>query len=100
MTLMNGYTMTTTFPEDFTIADMFGADAVKDTFKRAFNEWKTNYVYLTELTITLNLKLWEHYEAGNEELATVYNDLWKKADGYACNNLTGEEAAFFFRVTD
>ncbi len=57
MTLPNGYEMQTTFPMDFSIADTFGANAVKDTFKRAFNEWKSNYVYLTELVITLNLKI-------------------------------------------
>ena len=33
----------TTFKNDFTIADKFGASAVKDTFNRAFNEWKNNY---------------------------------------------------------
>ena len=99
MRLPNGYEMTTTFWEDFTIADHFGASAVKDTFKRAFNEWKSNYVYLTELVIVLNHKTWQHYET-DESLALVYQDLWEKADNYACEHLTGEEASFFFRITD
>ena len=99
MRLPNGYEMTTTFWEDFSIADIFGADAVKDTFERAFNEWKGNYVYLTELVIVLNHKIWQHYEKW-ESLARVYQDLWEKADGYACDNLKGEELSFFFRITD
>lgn len=99
MTLMNGYTLTTTFWDDFSIADRFGTEAVKDTFKRAFAEWKNDYVYLTELVVVLNLKIWLWYEI-NESLARVYNDLWEKADEYACNHLKGEEASFFFRVTD
>lgn len=99
MRLPNGYELTTTFWEDFSIADLFGAHAVKDTFKRAFNEWKDNYVYLTELVIVLNHKTWQHYET-NESLALVYQDLWEKADNYACEHLKGDEASFFFRITD
>ena len=99
MTLPNGYEMTTTFWEDFSIADRFGVGAVMDTFKRAFNEWKGNYVYLTELVIVLNHKIWQHYET-RESLARAYQDLWEKADEYACENLKGEELSFFYRITD
>lgn len=45
----NGYELQTTFWEDFSIADRFGLSAIQDTFKRAFEEWKNNYKYLTEL---------------------------------------------------
>lgn len=99
MTLPNGYTMTTTFGTDFTIADKFGIKAVKDTFKRAFNEWKDNYVYLTELVIVLNHKIWEWYQK-DEQLALTYQELWEKADTYACDNLTGKELEFFYVTTD
>ena len=99
MRLPNGYEMTTTFWEDFSIADYFGVGAVIDTFKRAFNEWKGNYVYLTELVIVLNHKIWQHYET-RESLARAYQDLWEKADEYACENLKGEELSFFYRITD
>ena len=99
MTLPNGYTMTTTFFEDFSIADAFGISAIKDTYKRAFNSWKDDAVYLTELVIALNLKIWQWYEK-NEQVARVYNDLWEKADEYACENLKGEDLAFFYRTTD
>ncbi len=101
MTLPNGYEMQTTFPMDFSIADAFGANAVKDTFKRAFNEWKSNYVYLTELVITLNLKIWQHYQKnGSCELSRLYNELWEEADNYACENLKGKELDFFYKITD
>lgn len=33
----------TTFWSDFSIADAFGVNAVKDTYKRAFKEWKDDY---------------------------------------------------------
>lgn len=99
MTLPNGYTMTTTFFDDFSIADRFGIGAIKDTFNRSFKHWKKNPVYLTELVIALNLKIWQWYEK-NETVAKVYNDLWEKADAYACENLKGDDLAFFYRTTD
>lgn len=99
MTLPNGYEMTTTFWDDFTIADMFGIEAIRDTYKRAFNERKDDYVYLTELVIVLNHKIWQHWER-RSPYAEIYNDLWIEADGYACDNLTGEAYDFYLRVTD
>ena len=38
-----GYRPFTTFFEDFSIADNFGVDAIKDTYNRAFNEWKHDH---------------------------------------------------------
>lgn len=46
-----GYKPITTFWEDFSIADKFGNEAVNDTLKRAFTEWKGNYAYLTEMVM-------------------------------------------------
>lgn len=57
-----GYECKTTFWMDFSIADRFGIAAVKDTFKRAFKEWRTNVVYLTELVLVLNHKMWQPTE--------------------------------------
>ena len=94
-----GYECFTTFFEDFTIAEKFGLNAVKDTFNRAFKEWKSNYKYLTELTMVLNWKIWQHYEK-NEKLAELYNRLWEKADTYAGENLKGEELYYFCNTTD
>jgi hypothetical protein len=99
MTLPNGYEMQTTFWQDFSIADVFGVNAIKDTFNRAFNEWKKNYVYLTELVIVLNWKIYDWYEK-NEHIASIYNALWEKADAYAMDNLSGEELDFFIKITD
>jgi hypothetical protein len=35
-----GYNVFTTFWDDFSIADRFGVKGIKDTYKRAFEEWK------------------------------------------------------------
>ena len=89
-----------TFWMDFTIADAFGVNAIKDTFNRAFNEWKDDYKMLTALVIVLNHKLWQHYEVNNNELTSVYNELWEKADQYACDTLKDEALEYFLEVTD
>lgn len=94
-----GYKPITTFYTDFSIADAYGVDAIKDTYQRAMDAWKTNYKFLTELVMALNWKIWEHYET-NERYAKVYNDLWEQADAYACDNLKGEELNYFYRTTD
>lgn len=91
----------TTFWDDFTIAEAFGIPAVKDTFVRAFKEWKNNPKYLTELVLVLNWKIWA-WDRVKEGYAfsMVYNALWEKADEYAVKNLKGEDANYFFRMTD
>lgn len=40
-----GYEEKTSFWKDFEIANNFGMEAVKDTFERAFNEWRDDYIY-------------------------------------------------------
>lgn len=40
-----GYNLMTTFWEDFSIADKYGVSGVKDTYRRAFSEWKDDYKF-------------------------------------------------------
>ncbi len=94
-----GYKPISTIYEDFSIADGFGVEAVKETFNRVFNEWKNDYKYLTELVMALNWKIAEHYNV-DMDLARLYDELWRKADSYACNNLKGEELDYFYSTTD
>ena len=89
----------TTFYQDFSIAEKFGYDAIKDTYERAFDEWKGNYKYLTELVIVLNHKVWDWF-GKNLRTARLYEDLFKKASIYAEENLKGEELVYYYRETD
>lgn len=96
---MTGYVPKTTIWQDFCIAECFGGKAVKDTFRRIFNEWKSNVVYLTELVMVLNWKIWEWYECDGA-VADIYNKLYEKADQYAIENLKGDELQYFLRTVD
>ena len=96
---LSGYKTKTTFYLDFTIADVFEVGAVIDTFNTAFTEYKKNLVYLTELSMVLNHKIWEHYQ-DNRTLAEVYNMLWQKVDSYCLDNLKGEDLRYYLQITD
>lgn len=99
ITELNGYVPMTTFWQDFSIAESFGADAVRDTFNRAFEEWKHDYKYGTELSLVLNHKIWQWY-GKDDELALVYNELWAKIDDYAYDNYDEGTFGYYWKWTD
>lgn len=93
-----GYTPKTTFWQDFSIADHFGCSAIQDTYNRAFNEWKSDYIYLTELAMVLNHKSWEHQDDANK--CELYADLFYKTQDYAFDNLKDDELSYYLSTTD
>lgn len=99
ITEFTGYEPKTTFWQDFSIADAFGLKAVKDTFNRAFKEWRDDVVYLTELAMVLNHKGWYWYER-NEGMARLYFKLWEDVGEWASENMKGEDAKYYYRTLD
>lgn len=97
--LPDNYEFKTTFWSDFTIADKFGLSAIEDTYNRAFNEWKDNIVYITELSLVLNWKIWSWYNVDDDK-AKLYDELWRKVDDWCGDNLEGEDAEYYFEMTD
>lgn len=96
---LNGYETFTTFWQDFAIAELFGVDAIRDTFQRAFEEWKHDYKYLTELVMVLNHKCWQFYQ-NVDAYSNLYAELYYQASGYALENLKDEELTYYWRTTD
>lgn len=96
---INGYETITSFYLDFNVADRLGSAAIRDTFNHAFDKWKHDYKYLTELAMVLNWKMCEHYE-NNELFTEIYGNLWAIVDSYACENLKGAELKYYLRTTD
>lgn len=97
---VNGYDCVTTFWSDFSIADHFGPAAVEDTYRRAFNEWKENTVYLTELVMVLNWKAWQHDGLGKRLYAKLYSELYYEADDWAHENLKGDDLSYYYKTAD
>lgn len=96
---LTGYKPITSFYMDFSIADRFGINAIKDTFNRAFEAWHNNYKYLTELVMALNWKCWEHYDHDDQK-SVLYRELYERTNTFALDNLEGKELSYFIRTTD
>lgn len=96
---MFDYETKTTFWDDFSIAEVFGKDAILETYARAFEEWKADFIYLTELVMVLNWKSWAWADS-SEVYSQLYADLYYKADDYACKHLKGAELSYYYTTTD
>lgn len=95
---MTGYKPITTFYQDFSIADKFGIGAIKDTYNRAFKEWKNDYKYLTELAMVMSWKSFEHQD--NLDYCKIYSNLYYETDNYALNTLKGDEQVYYIKTID
>lgn len=96
---MIDYELKTSFWTDFSIAEKFGLEAVMDTYERAFKEWKTNTVYVTELTMVLNWKLFQWYKK-DKDMYYLYTNLYYETDDWCCRNLKGADLAYYYKTTD
>lgn len=103
-----GYEPKTTFWQDFSIADLCGPRSITDTFKRAFNEWREDVEYIAELALVLNHKGCFYYVAAEQHdrdkyldaLAQTYFAMYHAVNDYAREYFTGDDAEYYFKVTD
>lgn len=96
---MNDYELKTSFWMDFSIAEKFGLEAVMDTYERAFKEWKNDVVYVTELTMVLNWKLFQWYKK-DKDMYYLYTNLYYETDDWCYRNLKGTDLAYYYKTTD
>lgn len=95
-----GYKLMTTYYDDFSIAEIFGAGAVKDTYKQAFENNKDDFKVLTELAMILNWKIWEHYPQGHSDWAELYTQLYEQLDGWILENFSENELSYYYKTMD
>lgn len=109
-----GYEPKTTFWQDFCIAERFGVKAIQDTFMRAFDEWQEDVIYTAELALVLNHKGWWFYNAyeifkqkGDTEgadifynLSQLYFRMFDIVNDYSLDYFTGDDADYYYEVTD
>lgn len=100
ITEMTGYVPISTFWSDFEIADAFGINAIKDTYKRASEEWKTDYKMITELSMVLNHRCWLYYELDNYHLSSLYANMYYEIDDWCLEHLKGQELEYYIKTTD
>ena len=96
-----GYKPITTFWQDFSIADVFGAAAVNDTARRVWDEWHNDYKMITEMIMVLNHKSW-FYAEKNTALCTIYSDLYYFYDAEFLKEFENNKEAlsYYFKITD
>lgn len=103
-----GYEPITTFWDDFSIADLYGPEAIVDTYRRAFIEWRHNVEYITELVLVLNHKGFWYSSASKlkdddetlKAISRLYFTLWEQLHDWARDNFEDADAEYYFRVTD
>lgn len=103
----------TIFYGDFTAAEPFGIQAVKETFANAHFRTR-GYKVVTELAVVVNHKGWEWYskmEAAQaagltqeakrcEQISQYYFERYHEVYDWAAENLHEDEATFFYSVLD
>lgn len=72
---------------------------MRETYNRAFKEWKENVSYFASLVMTLNHQIWNWYQR-NDTLARLYDSLWKKAHEYGSRHFKGKDAEYYFNFLD
>ena len=95
-----GYTQRTTFWDDFTIAERWGVKAIEDTYRNAFNSWKTDVVFITELVLVLNWKMLYMDEKHMTEKSAMYYKCWVELSNWCERHLEAGAYEYFILVTD
>ena len=97
---MCGYTQRTTFWDDFTLAEKFGIPTIERTYRNAFNSWKTDVVFITELVLVLNWKMLYMDERHMPEKSVMYYKCWVELSNWCERHLEAGAYEYFILVTD
>ena len=96
---MLDYKFESTFWEEFSIAEDYGSEGVKEHYDLVFEQWKDNLKFLTELVLVLNIKIFIWYGV-DDTIGLTYDQLWKETDGYALNTLKGNDLHYYLSTLD
>lgn len=89
----------TTFWEEFSIAEVYGPDGIREHYQVVFDQWKDNTRFLTELVLVLNLKIASWYGV-DDNRGMTYDELWHKTDAYALATLKGDDLHYYLSTLD
>ncbi len=91
---LTGYKPRANLYVEFSISEPFGISAIANTYNRLCAEYKNNAVYLTELSMVINWKIYEHYDK-EPQFAKFYQSIWEQIDNNCKENLKGEELRYY-----
>ena len=96
------YVPFTTYASDFILAEIEGSAGVIKTAKNAWENWKTDYKWATEIIMALNFLAWYHYDEGDISLSQLYSELYYKYMDLYYEQFEGNSEAtdYFFNMTD
>lgn len=87
--------------QQLSIAEKFGKQEIQTVYNEIFKEAKSDYKLLTELTMVVNHKSWQHCkDLGNTSLCDYYTSLFQTTYQYACDHLKGDGLQYFLEITD
>jgi hypothetical protein len=89
----------TTFFADLSIAECYGVDGVKDTYRNVMKSWGDDLEFMCEWVIALNQKIWQHHQS-NPDLGKLYDELWRKADEYCMDKFEGDDLTAYLKYVD
>jgi hypothetical protein len=90
----------TTFFADLSIAECYGVKGIKDTYRQVMRSWGKDLNYMCEWVVCLNQKIWQHHDTNNDNLAKVYDELWRKADEHCRKTFKGENLTEYLNYID
>lgn len=88
----------------FDLAEMCGKETIKGVAEASFDEYKDDIEGLTMLVMVINHKSWNHHDMGNDDLCSLYADLYYKYYEKAIELLEKEmrdkDLTYFIRTLD
>lgn len=93
------YKFETTFWEEFSIAECYGSDGIREHYDIVFEQWKDDVKYLTELVLVLNLKISTWFGV-DDTIGLTYDELWKESDAYALGTFKGDDLHYYLSTLD
>lgn len=89
---------------EFDTAELCGPNTIKGLAEAEFDRYKDDIEALTDLVMVINHKSWNHHDMGNDDMCSLYADLYYKYYEQAIEYLEKEcrdkDLTYFIRTLD
>lgn len=91
---LTGYKPHKRFYVELSMAEPFGISAIANTYDRLFVENKHDPIFITELSMAVNWKVYEHYDK-EKWIYKLYQSMWEQIDNHCKQNLKGNDLEYY-----